>query len=164
MCMRLRGDLPGAAPVLAEAQAAAPGDPSVRLDYANVLRDLGRADEAETLYRALLIDQPGLWQALAGLGLCLRQQGDLAQAAKHLAAAVALTPGVAWPRLEYASMLPGLGQFQAAEPVYRALLAHDAGLVAGQGRSRCPRAGRSRRQRGARCGWITRTCCASRAG
>lgn len=124
-CARQRGDWATAVRHLTAALDAAPDDPWVRLDYANIVREHGNVDAAAPVYRALLAEQPEFWQAQAGLGLCLRAGGDPAGAAALLQAAVQSAPGMAWVRLEYANTLRDLRRLDEAEAAYRALLADD---------------------------------------
>jgi tetratricopeptide (TPR) repeat protein len=120
-CLRVRGDVSGAVAELAEAYALAPTQPSVRLDYANLLRETGRQGDADPLYRGLIAEAPDLWQAQAGLGLGARRRGELAAATHHLAAALLHAPDVGWLRHEYASALRAQRRFEDAETVYRVL-------------------------------------------
>jgi tetratricopeptide (TPR) repeat protein len=121
------GRLPG--PVQAEDAAAAlelgARGREVRLQYAAILREQRRVEEAEEVYRALLADEPQAWQALAGLGICARMRRDLVAAAEHLAAALALAPRERGVRLEYAGTLREQRRVEEAEEVYRALLADE---------------------------------------
>jgi Flp pilus assembly protein TadD len=122
LCARLRRDLPASAEHLAAALAAAPRERAVRLEYATTLREQGRAADAEAVYRALLADEPGAWQALAGLGLCARLRNDRAGALAHFAAAVELAPDADAARLELAGEYRDAGRFDAARACLQPLL------------------------------------------
>ena len=126
-CARLRRDLDASAGHLATALALAPREPSVRLEYATTLREAGRLNEAEPIYRELLADAPGWWPALVGLGLCARLRRDLVASDEHLAAALALAPDNRTVRLEYATTLREQRRLEEAETVYRKLHADDPG-------------------------------------
>ena len=127
MCARLHHDLPAAAEHFAAALVAAPAPQPwwVRVEYATTLREMERIAEAEAVYRALLAEQPGVWELTARLGQCARLRHDLPAAAGHFAAALAAAPAPQpqWVRIEYATTLRELGRVAEAEAVYRALLA-----------------------------------------
>src|SRR5215469_8802168 len=100
-----------------------------KVELATTLREQGRVDEAETVYRAILRDEPGAWQGLAGLGLCARLRRDLAAAAEHLGAALAAAPAPPerWLRQAFAGTLREQGRVDEAEAVYRALMCDEPG-------------------------------------
>jgi tetratricopeptide (TPR) repeat protein len=125
LCARMRRDLAASAEHLAAALALAPGERSVRLEYATTLREAGQVRQAEPIYRALLADDPASWQAMVGLGLCARTRRDLEASAQHLAAALALAPRERSARLEYAATLRDQRRLDEAEAAYRALLADE---------------------------------------
>ncbi len=104
---------------------ADPADPRARLDLATALREAGRLDEAEPLFRALLDENSAAWPALTGLGICARQRRDLAASAAHLAAALALAPNDRSVRHEYATTLREQRRIDEAEPLYRSLVDED---------------------------------------
>ena len=93
------------------------------IDHAALLRDLGRTEEAEAAYRAVLAVEPDAWQALLGLAQCARQRRDLVAAAEHLTAALAAAPQERWVLLDHAALLRDLGRTEEAEAAYRAVLA-----------------------------------------
>ncbi len=94
------------------------------LELAMELRETGRLDEAETVYRTILKEAPRLVPALVGIGLCLRRRGDRRLALARFKAAVEATqnPLLVVPRLEMAAELRELGRLDEAEEAYRAIL------------------------------------------
>jgi predicted Zn-dependent protease len=131
LCARLRRDLPAAARHLAAAVAAAPRDRSARLEYAATLRELQRPEEAEAVYRALLADEPGLFQALLGLGLCARLRNDRAAALARFQAAAEAMPGAAAAWLEILTEYGDAGRLDEARGIAGRLLERDPALAQG---------------------------------
>ena len=129
LCARMRRDLAASADHLAAALALA-RDRSVRFEYATTLREQGRLDDAEPVYRALLVDEPTDWRAIVGLGLCARMRGDRAAAAAHFTAAADIAPAAAEPWCELADEHQDAGRFEAARAILRPLL--DRGRSAAQ--------------------------------
>ena len=96
---RARGDHVAALEHFAAAAAvASPRNPWPRLEQAATLHTLGRGEEAEALYMAVLADHPGQAKALLGLGHCARARGDHVAALEHFAAAAAASPHTALRR------------------------------------------------------------------
>lgn len=85
---------------VAPAPAPAPAAPAERPPPAAVepflaaqaLHREGRIDEAEAIYRSILLSQPGNASALHFLGVCAHQRGDDEAAARHIGAALAADP------------------------------------------------------------------------
>ncbi len=127
LCARAGQDLATATAHLAAALALVPRDRAMRLDYAGLLREQRRLDDAEAAYGALHADEPDCWPALVGLGQCARLRRDLDASAGHLATALALAPREPSVRLEYATTLREAGRLTEAEPIYRELLADAPG-------------------------------------
>jgi tetratricopeptide (TPR) repeat protein len=121
-CRLRQGDRAGALECLAAALALAPQDRGMRLDYATLLRETGRIEEAQPLYRGLLDAPDPPVQALTGLGICRRLQRDLAESETLLAAAAAAAPRDPAVLLEYATTLREAHRLEAAEAVYRRML------------------------------------------
>jgi predicted O-linked N-acetylglucosamine transferase (SPINDLY family) len=59
---------------------------------AQALHREGRIDEAEAIYRSILLSEPGNASALHFLGVCAHQRGDDEAAASHIGAALAANP------------------------------------------------------------------------
>ena len=89
----------------------------------------GRAEEAETLCRAILDAGRGRGEAHQLLAVLLRRKGDLTAAAEHFTAATRADAGnaAAWAGL--AGTLDGLGHGGVAERAQRAALAADPALA-----------------------------------
>ncbi len=99
-------------------------------------RDLSRFDEAEALFKAVVLRQPQHAAALSHLGKLAQQRGDRAAALGHFEAAAEADPQNAWARCDAAAMLHELGRAAEAETVYKAILAADAkhvGALSGLG-------------------------------
>src|SRR6185437_16347179 len=74
---RRRRDRAGALGYFEAAAKADPRNPWVRCDLANILRELSRFGEAETMLKAVIADDKQHVGALTGLGHIARQRGDL---------------------------------------------------------------------------------------
>ncbi|NMN06220.1 MULTISPECIES: tetratricopeptide repeat-containing sulfotransferase family protein [unclassified Novosphingobium] len=101
-------------PALALAQAreilrAVPGHPHAVLIEGQVLRVLGRLDEARAVLSALAASQPRAAAAAAELGLTLAALDERAEAAAHLRRAVALKPELAHAWQALAGLLRASG-------------------------------------------------------
>ncbi len=131
LCARLRHDLPSAAEWLAKAVAAAPADRGARHELATVLREQGRAVEAEAEYQANLAAHPGWFPALLGLGLCARLRGDRAAALAHLQAAAAAQPDDPGVWLEVLSEYLDAGRLADAHAVAERLIAEHPAMQQG---------------------------------
>jgi mannosyltransferase OCH1-like enzyme/Flp pilus assembly protein TadD len=118
----MRWSLPASARYFSAALALAPRVSDVRLEYATTVRAQRRLDEAESVYQALLAEQPGVWQAMAGLGQCARARNDRAQALRHFRAATELAPEAEEPWFEFAAECRALGRFEDARSALRPLL------------------------------------------
>ena len=118
---RRRQDYEGALAWFEQAAASGPepGNVTARLQAADMLRELGRFDEAEAAYRAVLERAPGQFQALLGLGLTARRRGDDRAALPWFQeAAQSREPGSVGARLHEAEVLRELGRLDEAEAAY----------------------------------------------
>ena len=121
-----RGDAEAA---LAHAEAAleeAPDDPVLRFVRASVLAGMGRLDEAEAAYRALVEEQPDaerVWLALYRLALA---RGDAGGAAEVLEQAIAAVPESATLQWTRAGALEREGDVEGAIAIYDALYERDS--------------------------------------
>ncbi len=71
---------------------AHPGDPVLRNNYANALRDDARYAEAAAQYRRAVDLKPDYADALVNLGLALRSMGEIGEALEALRLAVKIAP------------------------------------------------------------------------
>jgi tetratricopeptide (TPR) repeat protein len=116
------GDRTGA---LMQFVAAAVADPShigFKLDAANLLRDIGRLDEALAAYRDVLAEAPNHGWALNGLGQVLRTLGDQDGALIQFEAAAAADPSRLSFKLDIASLLRDAGRLTEAGATVDAVL------------------------------------------
>lgn len=95
------------------------------LERALVLLQQGSLDDAETLYRALLQQQPDNADALQFLGVIEAQRGRLDEAAKLMDRAVALAPDHATVHANRGNVLRGLARHEEAVASYDRALALD---------------------------------------
>jgi tetratricopeptide (TPR) repeat protein len=113
-----------AAEHLGAALAAAPAPPQhwLRQALAETLREQGRVEEAEAVYRALLCDEPGSWQGLVGLGRCARLRNDRVSAVAHFIAATEAAPDADAAWFELAWEYRDAGRFDEARAILRPLV------------------------------------------
>lgn len=108
LCRKADGDLAAAAATFEQARARSPDDATLLGNYANLMRQLGRAADAVELYQRVAELRPtsASWQAL---GSARRAVGDLEGAEAALRRAVALEPdnGPAWTNLGVVRRLLG---------------------------------------------------------
>ena len=93
---------------------AAPTLPGPKLEAATELRELGRLDEAEAMAHEALAVGPGNVHAYNSLAFCARKRGQREQTLKWFQAAIAAAPTLPGPKLEAATELRELGEFEAA--------------------------------------------------
>ncbi|MBM3557565.1 MAG: tetratricopeptide repeat protein, partial [Alphaproteobacteria bacterium] len=85
-----KGNPAGAAPLIERAIALRPRDAAARINLGNVLRDLGRKDEAIRAYQAGLALDPGLHEAERNLGGILEEEKRFEDAEGHFRRAVGI--------------------------------------------------------------------------
>ena len=85
----------------------------------NVLRKLGRLDEAAANYRAALKLAPGMVEAHVGLGNALKAQDRPEEAAGHFRAALKLKPGLVEAHLNLGNALKAQGRLDEAIECFR---------------------------------------------
>jgi tetratricopeptide (TPR) repeat protein len=120
---RQRGDRPAALGWFEQAAAAAPRDPGPKGEAADVLRELGRLDEAEAGYRGALDLDARNRRSLMGLGWIARQRGDRAEARRCFEEAAAVDPKAAGAQLQLAAESRDLGEFDTARRIVEDVLA-----------------------------------------
>lgn len=116
------GELDSALAQVSQAISARPGDASYHQTRAHVLRQLGRAAEAEADFRQALVLAPRLAEAQAGLAACLLDRGDTTSAREQFAAAVAARPDNSAWRYNLALCDLQAGDADAAESQLREAL------------------------------------------
>ena len=124
------------------AVAADPGNPSVRCDAANILRELGRLDDAEAMLKSVLETHPEHGPALAGLGHLARQRRDRTLALGYFEAAAKADPNNPWVRCDLANILRELSRFGEAEAMFKTVIdghQEHVGALAGLGHIACQR-------------------------
>ncbi len=129
------------AAALAYFQTAAehlPRDIWRKLDVIEELSALGRLDEAESLYRVILILDRDCLAAKVGLGQMIRRRNGAEAALAFFQAAALEEPGATWPHLEAATDLRALGRLVEADAKYGIVLTSDPNdLYALIGRGHC---------------------------
>jgi Flp pilus assembly protein TadD len=109
-----RGNLPEAADRMGRAFERAPDYPGLRNDYAVVLTELGRPDEAIRMLTAAAAANPADADVAGNLGALLLERNRFAEAVPHLRRAVEAEPRNAAHRGRLAAALAGLGDRPAA--------------------------------------------------
>ena len=128
---RQRGDRVVALDCVRLALAATPGQTGLRLEAAHDMLALGRLDEAEATFRALVADRVPDARALVGLGHVARQRDDRSAALDWFRAALAASPDSNDARLEVAAELAETGEEAAALVLLEQAVAAEAGAIAG---------------------------------
>ena len=105
---RRQGDYLTALDLFQKAHQASPQNPGLEAEVADVLRRLGRASEAESVFYAVLQRSPNHLAALSGLARCARDAGDHALALTRFVTAAAQANSEPGPYQELAE-----AQFQA---------------------------------------------------
>jgi serine/threonine protein kinase/tetratricopeptide (TPR) repeat protein len=106
----------------AESLKVDPTNPETRIDQATVYRSVGRMEDAERIYRAVLVDRPNYWLAHNELGFVLSKQARYKEAAEQFGMASAAAPQVALPVANLALTYLTMGkQDEALEACNRSL-------------------------------------------
>ncbi|MDT8340839.1 MAG: tetratricopeptide repeat protein [Longimicrobiales bacterium] len=122
-----RGDYAGALEVLRQAAAEQSGDPDLLFTVANVLRRLGRWDEATALFREVTTVDPADARAIYELASQHRQAGRVAEAEAEYERYALLRPDEYIANLRAELALLGRGDTAAA----RSIVAAGTGEVSG---------------------------------
>jgi serine/threonine protein kinase/Flp pilus assembly protein TadD len=104
---------------LGQALKLDPANPQILLYKARALRDLGRRDEEEALYRGILRERPNYWPAYNELGWTLYRHGDYVKAAEAFGEGTAVAPQVALLLTNLGAMYLLLDRKREAEDAFR---------------------------------------------
>ena len=115
------GRYDAAAGLLERAITLLPREPQLRMNLGNVLRERGRAADAEAAFRSALRLAPGYVEAHYNLVLALSDQGRVADACEQCDRYLSLQPGVE-PAWELAEALRQLEKREEAVHCYRRAL------------------------------------------
>ncbi|MCA9539753.1 MAG: tetratricopeptide repeat protein [Myxococcales bacterium] len=125
MALAATGELPGARAAFAEVEKRAPERTLYRLDYAQVLENMGELGEAERVLRAavaLRADYRAAWGNLANV---LQKQGRFAEAETMYAKADALAPYLAITAANRGHNAANAGDLEGAERFFREAVRRD---------------------------------------
>lgn len=122
---RLAKDLEGSVSSLERALALNPASPEARMNYANVLRELRRTDEAEAIFRQLALEIPESLAPLRELHLLLRDASRDEEALEAIEVAVEREPNNPDLLADKATHFAALQKMDVAEGIYRQVLEID---------------------------------------
>ncbi|WP_373973695.1 tetratricopeptide repeat protein [Chitinibacter sp. SCUT-21] len=118
-----RMDWASAQHLMLEALQLAPDAPALHLNYGNILKQLGRYDEARVAYEQALYWQPNWADAQYNLGNLALVQHDFIAATEHYRATLDANPKHIEAHYNLATLLTNLGQFAPAHQHFAAALA-----------------------------------------
>lgn len=101
----------------------APTLPGPKLEAATEMRELGRLDEAEAMAHEAVALAPGNVHAYNSLAFCARKRGQREQALKWFQAAIEAASTLPGPKLDAATEMRELGEFDAAREMIGRVLA-----------------------------------------
>ncbi len=119
---RRRRDRAGALNYFEGAAKADPRNPWVRCDLANILRELSRFGEAETMLKSVIENDKRHVGALTGLGHIARQRGELDAALGYFETALKVEPQNPDLRCELAAVLREASRIDEAERVFKEVI------------------------------------------
>jgi cellulose synthase operon protein C len=122
----LQGQRDGARDLIEAQLADNPSDLTLRFLRAGLHLLEDEAAEAETIYRALVIEHPGAEAPLRVLYSLLQTQGRVEEAEEIIDAAIAAAPGAPMPLLLRAAHLERVGDMESAIAIYEDLYAADS--------------------------------------
>ena len=120
--LRHKGDRTAALEVWVAAATANPNHAGLKAEVALDLLELGRLDEAETLLRHVLENEPKHVESLVGLAQIARRKGDRLASLAAFEAASAANPDHHGIKAELAADLRELSRIDEAEAVLRQVL------------------------------------------
>jgi tetratricopeptide (TPR) repeat protein/2-polyprenyl-3-methyl-5-hydroxy-6-metoxy-1,4-benzoquinol methylase len=120
---RMMGNVQGA--LLANETAARldPQDPEALYNLSNLLKEVGRIDDAEVGYRHSIALRPDFAEAHLNLGVILHDKGRFSDAESSYRDAIACNPYYAQPHNNLGNVLRDLGCYDKAEVCYRKAIA-----------------------------------------
>jgi len=118
-----RQNLAEAAELMGRAAQADPGNVAAHMNRGNLLRALGRHQEALASYDRVLVINPGNVDALTNRGVALLDLGQREKALASFEAALAAAPGHREAGLRRCGVLKGLGRLEEAQAGYAQVLA-----------------------------------------
>jgi len=107
----------------AHATSVDPSSMIARGNFATALAEVGRTEEAWTVYQRILFDRPGYPPAVHGLGYVRFKQGRYREAVAYYRLALPAMPRSAELHLDLAEVLTALGRREEAVEHYRRALA-----------------------------------------
>ncbi|MEJ1096195.1 MULTISPECIES: tetratricopeptide repeat protein [unclassified Pseudoxanthomonas] len=116
------GNLPAAEQLYLRALASTPNDVALRYDYAVLLMQSGRLEQAVSTFQAVLREKPGDLNATLALATCLRDDGRIREGLEVANAAVLLVPHAPLAWMLKGSMEVQTGHLQLAEESLRRCL------------------------------------------
>lgn len=125
--LEARGDAAGAAAAFDEALKSRPGDFGAWFGFGQTLRRLGRLGEAQAAFERALALDPANADAHSALFDLHQSQGNLASAAKHVAAVLRQRPDWADALFNQGMVLMRMQRLGEAEAAFRRLIALDPG-------------------------------------
>ncbi len=126
---RGRGDRLSALEKFRKAAAIDPANAGTHCAVAVELRELGRFDEAEAIYRDLVVKDPQFAQAWTGLAMIARGRGDHLAALEKFRQAAAIDPANAGTQCGIADELYQLGRIDEASGVFAEVVAKDSNIA-----------------------------------
>lgn len=120
---RRRGNRTAALDYFLNAIESDPRHVWARSEAANELLELGHPEQAESLYRSVLSDEPTHVPTLMGLGRLHRLRGNQAEALACFESAAKSNPGNSWAYFEMGRILKEGGQLDEAETTFLGVLA-----------------------------------------
>ena len=112
---RARGDREAALALFRQLAATNPRDVWMQKEIGSELRELGRLDEAEAVYRAILVEDSSFFHAHHGLAYIARARGDHEAALELFRQLATKNPRDVWKQKEIATELRELGRLDEAE-------------------------------------------------
>jgi tetratricopeptide (TPR) repeat protein/2-polyprenyl-3-methyl-5-hydroxy-6-metoxy-1,4-benzoquinol methylase len=121
--LRLKGDVEGALFASETAFRLDPEDAVALYNLCNILKELGRKDDAEAGYRNAILLKPDFAEAYLNLGVLLQEQGRLDAAEFSFRSAIALNSALEQCHNNLGNVLRELERYQDAQICYKNAIA-----------------------------------------